>query len=71
MGNLHTEKIKRYRKKKSSHTGKIRYRTRKKALRARYRIVHSSISDGVLHAYHCEFCEGWHLGRKNKKECKV
>jgi predicted nucleic acid-binding Zn-ribbon protein len=45
--------------------GKIRYRTKKKALKFRERssqIIHRSLS-----VYQCEHCGGWHLTKQRQK----
>lgn len=51
---------------------KIRYKTRKDA-KTKLKILKSkvpTVSTKNMEAYHCLYCEGWHIGHKPSKEAK-
>jgi hypothetical protein len=34
---------------------------------ARSRVSHGRHQDGTLRAYHCRFCDAWHLGHRRRR----
>ena len=55
---------------RKSCTGKRKYNSKVEAEDSRFSLIRRGKVDGYLDSYKCKFCDGYHLGRSNKRHIK-